>query len=311
MTEYLKLQENNIREILSEYGLKLSNYKLIEEGSGNTNYLVSTAENKYILTLFEIGFIRTKNLCRLLYLLEKYEFPSNLIKKTASGDEITTYQGKAVLLKYYIAGDVAESLDEDMIFQVGAAIGRLHSVPAPDYLPDHHDYGKESFSRVMDRGINSEYESWVGERYNFLIKTIPSGLPFGLIHGDVFIDNVLFEGKKFKAIIDFEEACIYYNIFDLGMAVVGMCLKGSEMELPKVRALVEGYQTIRILEEVEKEILKLFVEYAALATSSWRFWKYNIDTPIPELAGRYREMVKIAKAANAMPDKKFMIEVFI
>ncbi len=131
-----------------------------------------------------------------------------------------------------------------------------------------------------------------------------------MIHGDVFIDNVLFEGKKFKAIIDFEETCRYYRIFDLGMAVVGMCLAGSEIELSKVRFLIKGYQPIRMLEGAEKRTLKLFIEYAAISTSSWRFWKYNIDTPITELSEKYWEMVDIAKSAAAMPDKKFMKEVF-
>jgi len=310
MTQYLKLQENDIREILRKYDLKLSDYKFIEEGLGNTNYLVSTAQNKYILTILEIGYIRTEKLIRLLNLLEKHEFPATRVRKLANGDGITILKGKAVLLKPYIAGKVVEQLEEDMLSQVGTAIARLHKIPSPDYLPDHHAYSMETFSRVLDKGINSEYENWVRERYNFLKKVIPSGLPQGLIHGDVFIDNVLFEGKKFIAIIDFEEACRYYKIFDLGMAVVGMCIEGSEIVLSKARSLINGYQSIRKLEGSEKETLKLFVEYAAIATSSWRFWKYNIDTPITELSEKYWEMVDIAKSASVMPDKKFIKEIF-
>lgn len=310
MTQYLKLQENDIREILEKYDLKLSDYKFIEEGLGNTNYLVSTAQSKYILTILEIGYIRSEKLSRLLYLLEKHEFPTTRIRKLANGDALTTLHGKAVLLKPYIAGKVAEQLEDDMLSQVGAAIAGLHKIPGPDYLPVHHAYGLETFSRVFDKGINSEYENWVRERCDFLKKAIPSGLPRGLIHGDMFIDNVLFERKKFIAIIDFEEACRYYKIFDLGMAVVGMCIEGSDIALPKVRALINGYQSIRMLEGSEKDTLKLFVEYAAIATSSWRFWQYNIDTPITELSEKYREMVDIAKSAGILPDKKFMKEIF-
>ncbi|MCK5222230.1 MAG: hypothetical protein KAR14_11670, partial [Candidatus Aminicenantes bacterium] len=83
-----------------------------------------------------------------------------------------------------------------------------------------------------------------------------------------------------------------------------------EIILPKVRALVKGYQMIRMLENAEREILQLFVEYAALATSSWRFWKYNIDTPITELSQRYIEMANIAKAAGAISNEKFMKEIY-
>lgn len=310
MPQYLELKENDIREILLKYDLELSGHEFIEVGSGNTNYLVSSVKGKYILTLFEIGFLRTEKLVRLLYLLEKHKFPTNRILKSADGDEMTRFRGKAVLLKPYISGKAVKELNDDMLSQVGAAIAKLNEIPAPDYMPEHHAYGLETFSRVMDKGINLEYENLIEEKYKLLKKTIPTGLPRGLIHGDVFFDNVLFEGTEFKALIDFEEACIYYKIFDLGMAVVGLCTEGPEIILPNVRSLVKGYQTIRILEGIEKEILQLFVEYAALATSSWRFWKYNIDTPIVDMSERYLGMVNIAKATEAISNKVFMKEVF-
>ena len=272
--------------------------------------MVRTAQNQYILTFFEIEHNSVANLCRLLNLLEEYEFPTTRIRKLTNGDMITRHQGKPTLLKSYIVGQVVEKLDEDMFSQVGAAMASLHKIPSPDYLHVQHPYGLETFPRVMDKGISLEYENWLGQRYDSLMHTIPSGLPRGLIHGDVFYDNVLFDGKKFKALIDFEEACQYYKIFDLGMAVVGFCTEGSKIILPNVRSLVKGYQTIRMLEGAEKEILLLFVEYAAIATSSWRFWKYNIDTPIAELLKKHWEMVNISKAASAIPGEKFYNTIF-
>jgi homoserine kinase type II len=245
-----------------------------------------------------------------LYFLEELDFPTTRVQKLANGDMITSYQGKPVLLKPYIVGQVVENMDENMVSQVGAAMASLHEIPNPHYLPGQHAYGLETFPRVMGKGINLEYENWLAQRYDFLMQTIPSGLPRGLIHGDVFYDNVLFDGKKFKAIIDFEEACQYYKVFDLGMAVVGLCTEESKVRLPKVRSLVNGYQKIRVLERAEKEILQLFVGYAAIATSSWRFWKYNIDTPIAELSDKHWEMVNIAKDASAIPNEKFMNAVF-
>ena len=310
MTQYSKIQEKDILEILRKYNLTQIGYESIEESTGNTNYLVRTAQNQYVLTIFETEHIRAANLSRLLYLLEELDFTTTRIQKLANGDAITSYQGKPVLLKPYIVGQVVENMDENMVSQVGAIMASLHEIPNPHYLSSQHAYGLETFPRVMDKGINLEYENWLVQRYDFLMKTIPSGLPRGLIHGDVFYDNVLFDRKKFKAIIDFEEACQYYKVFDLGMAIVGLCTEESKVRLPKVRSLVNGYQKIRVLEGAEKEILKLFVEYAAIATSSWRFWKYNIDTPIAELSDKHREMVNIAKDASAIPNEKFMNAVF-
>ena len=150
----------------------------------------------------------------------------------------------------------------------------------------------------------------MAQKYEILSNEIPPGLPRGLIHGDLFYGNVLFAGKTFKAIIDFEDACQYYQVFDLGMAAVGLCTEDFIVSMTKVRSLVGGYQKNKVLAEQEKEALQLFIEYAAIATSSWRFWKYNIDWPIAEKAGKHWEMVKIAKAVRAIPQAKFMNTVF-
>jgi homoserine kinase type II len=310
MTQYSKLQEKDILEISRKYNLKQISYESIEESAGNSNYLVRTAQNQYVLTIFEIEHIRVANISRLLSLLEEIDFPTTRIQKLANGDVITSYQGKPVMLKPYLVGHVVENMDENMVSQVGEAIANLHEIPSPDYLPGQHAYGLETFPRVMDKGINLEYENWLAQRYDFLMQTLPSGLPRGLIHGDVFSDNVLFDGKKFKALIDFEEACQYYKVFDLGMAVVGLCTEESKVRLPKVRSLINGYQKIRVLEKAEKEFLPLFIEYAAIATSSWRFWKHNIDTPIAELSGKHWEMVNIAIDTRAITNKNFMNAVF-
>jgi len=311
MTQYSMLQKKDIQGILSKYDLDLLSYGPIDQGEGSSTYLLRTEKKQFVLTVFEIERIRVVNICKLLGLLEEYKFPTTRVYKPANGDAVTSYHGKPVIIKSYIPGQVMDVLDEDMIKQVGTAMAELHQIPYPDYLQDRHAYGLHTFSDVMKSGIDHEYESWLAGRLIHLKEWIPAGLPRGLIHGDVFRDNVLFVGKTFRALIDFEDACQYYRVFDLGMAVVGMCTKNLQIELPKVRSLVEGYQSLSILEQKEKESLQLFVEYAAIATSSWRFWKYNIHTPIAEKAEKHMEMVNIANNTRAIPKGEFWDSVFV
>ena len=122
MAQYSKLQENEIHEISSKYELKAIDFEPIEEGVGNSSYLVRTSQKQYVLTVFEIEHIRVVNLCRLLRLLEEYEFPTTRIQKLANGDVITSFQGKPILIKPYIAGQVIKDLDENMVSQVGTAL---------------------------------------------------------------------------------------------------------------------------------------------------------------------------------------------
>jgi homoserine kinase type II len=214
-------------------------------------------------------------------------------------------------VKHFITGQVVKALDEEMIAQVGNAMGRLHQIPAPQFLPEQHAYGLETFHGIIGQGIDAAYENWLEQQVDVLRRKIPTGLPRGLIHGDVFSDNVLFEGDVLQAVIDFEEACSQPYVFDLGMAVVGLCTQDGEIRLPKARPLIAGYQQARKLERAEQGALQAFVQYAAAATSSWRFWKYNIHTPTPEKSKDHQEMVEVARNASAISPEAFSKLVFL
>jgi len=150
----------------------------------------------------------------------------------------------------------------------------------------------------------------VVQRYRYLIEKLPSQLPVGLVHGDIFYDNVLFEDENFKAILDFEDVSRIYKIYDLGMAIVGLCSEGTDIVIKKVRALVDGYQEVRLLEDIEKDSLQLCIEWAAILTSTWRFWKYKIDTPDVDKSEKYMQMVDIAKNTSVIPKGEFKKAIF-
>ena len=312
MASYTQLRENEIQEIGGHYALAVDESAAIEGGAGNSSYLLRTRQGEYVLTVFdEKSLAYVVRLGQLLLLLAEYEFPTTRPLSSVKGGLITAYRAKPVMLKAYITGQVRRNLTESMLIQVGASLARLHQVPAPDFLPTAHPYGRQEFSAVIGRNVDPQYESWLADRSAYLERCIPRGLPSGLIHGDLFYDNVLFEEERLKAIIDFEEACRYYKGFDLGMAILGLCAAGGTVALDKVRALATGYQQVRMLEEIEKEALQLLVEYAAIATSYWRFWKYHIHTPMAEKADKHWQMVRLAEGVSAIPKASFLTAVCI
>ncbi len=311
MAIYAQLQQNDIQKIAANYDLIVAEFEPIDGGAGNSSYLLHTQHAKYVLTVCDDkALIDVVRMGQLLLLLKEYNFPTTRLLSPLNRDIVTMYMDKPVMLKVYIDGHVCESLDDVMLSQVGAKMARLHQVPAPDFLPDKHSYGRQVFSSVIGRNINAEYESWLAKQLYYLERNIPPGLPCGLIHGDLFYDNVLFERKKFRAIIDFEEACRYYKGFDLGMGIVGLCAESTTVALDKARALVSGYQQVRKLEQIEKETLQLFVQYAATATSYWRFWKYHIDTPSADKADKHWQMMRIAEGVNGISKARFWEAVF-
>ena len=311
MARYTQLQENDVQQIAIDFNLVVASFAPLEGGAGNSSYLRHTQQADYVLTIFEEKTLtEVASLGQLLLLLAESEFPTTRLLIPTQGNIAIPYRGKPLLVKAYIQGQVFADLDATKLLQAGAAMSRLHQIPAPDFLSRNHAYGRQVFSTVIGLDIDPVYESWLAGRQSYLAQHIPSGLPIGLIHGDLFYDNILFERENLRAIIDFEEACRYYKVFDIGMAILGLCTEEDTIALEKARALVAGYQQIRRLEESEKETLQLFVEYAAIATSYWRFWKYHIDKPMAEKADKHRQMMRLAKGVNAIPKTRFLQAVF-
>ena len=311
MAAYIQLQESDVQEIAELYDLTIIDFAPIEGGSSKSNYLLHTRQGRYVLTVFGTKMLDLVTRSgQLLLLLANYEFPTTRLLPSVQGEATTIYREKPVMIKVFIEGQVYRELDQTMLRQVGVAMARLHQLSAPDCLLDKQLYGMPHYSSIVGHSLDPEYETWIVQRLAYLEQRIPQELPQSLIHSDLFYDNVLFVGKRLKAIIDFEDALYYYKGFDLGMGVVGLCSRESGVALDKVRALVAGYQQIRQLEEKEKETLQLFSEYAAAIVSCWRYWKYNVDTPIAKKARTHLPMLRLAERISDIPPTRFLDAIF-
>lgn len=310
MAQYTKLLESEVHALAHEYGLELTGCTPITGGAANSSYLLNNGDKKFILTVCETSLTLVNRMSKLLRLLAEHGFPAPRIKPLSNSKQLTSYQGKPVFLKPYITGQVVQNLTSSQLKQIGTTMAQLHEIPAPDYLSGNHMYITETYPCVLATGRDQSYLNWLRQRYKFLTKKIPSNLPKGLIHGDLFFDNILFEGDRLKAFLDFEEVCHSYKLFDVGMAVVGFYTNNITLHLDKIRAFINGYQTIRVLTQEEKEKLKLFVELTALLTSAWRYWKYHLDVPDPAKAQKHLQMVNIANEISALPQFVWMQAIF-
>ena len=312
MAIYTQLSESDLHQIIADFGVSdVLSFSPMEGGYSNTSHTVTAKTNKFVLTVLEEkNEEQAHQLAALLQWFNQQGFSTTKIQTTRSGELLSRYNQKPVILKHWITGVVIEDFSAGNLNDIGVALAQLHLVPVPDFLPREHAYGVHTFSDVVGKAIDVPYENWLQEKIQTIEKEQPQNLPAGVIHGDLFHDNILFEEGQLKAIIDFEEACFYYYIFDIGMSLVGICRAQNKINLSKAKSLVEGYEKIRPLEEREKESLQFFIEYAAIATSRWRFWKFNIDAPTERYKNRHWEMVKIADFVRSIPAKQFIQTIF-
>lgn len=115
-------------------------------------------------------------------------------------------------------------------------------------------------------------------------------LPKGVIHGDLFPDNVLGSKNQVNSILDFEEVCHGILAFDLVMTFVGFGWENGESVPERWGSLLDGYQSIRKLSDDEIDSLSDLHRLATLSIAAWRYWQFVIYLPNTEHSDRYLQM---------------------
>jgi len=291
---YTKLDEKSIQQILQQFDITpVISWCILEGGSENTNHILETAQRKYVLTLCERKtFAEATILVDLLKHLENHQFKTTKVVPNKAAKNISFFENKPIILKEYIVGEIIENHTNDLLKKIGTSIAQLHLIPAPDFLPKVYSCGQEVFSELKD--TKHPFVDWLNEMHSTIQKKLNSALPKALIHGDIFFSNVIIDPQEQPIIFDFEEACYYYRIYDIGMAIVGLCNQQGKIDWTKVENLVSGYEQITPLLKEEKDALKFYITYAATSMAFWRFRQFNILAPTPSRKDSYLELKNIA-----------------
>ena len=307
MALYDRLDKRAVKGLTHRFGIgDIITFSVMDGGLENTSYCVETSSGKYVLTLWDQKSLQhATNLASLLMYLTGRGIRTSRVVVPPNEPIVVLHDEKPVMLKRYVDGDVSANLTGNLIIQLGEEMARLHEIPAPSYLPESFPYGRSHFAEVTDSNLRHAYIDWLSEKTSYLHKSIPQHLPMALIHGDVFFDNVIVKGDQLMAIIDFEEACHYYRCFDLGMVIVGACRDRQGISFEKAGRFIRGYQKKTTLESIERETLKAFAVYAAVATSFWRFRQYHLRRPEPRLYEKHVEMQILADTISKYPESRF------
>lgn len=308
MAQYTVLNHHEVQTIMSQYGVQpVTSFKVLSGGSENTNYDVRSSDGHFVLTICEQKPAQqAEELVALLSHLIENGLNTSKPVNTVNGSRIAFWNTKPVILKEFIEGDIIEDLSKGHLIALGVELAKLHQVKAPDYLPDRVAYGLERFHEVAAYAPESSFATWAQEFRDYILAHITEQLPLTLIHSDLFDNNVIVDPDSGNlTIMDYEEACHYYRIFDVGMTIVGTCCLGNKLDLQKAARLLKGYQRQVRLLEIEQDSLQVFTAYGAAATAFWRHQNFNHVNPDPDMKDHHKTMQELADHVRAIPAKVF------
>jgi homoserine kinase type II len=296
-----------LEALARRFGIEdVTGFSVMDGGNENTSYCLETTSGKYVLTLCDQKSLQqATNLASLLVYLTDHGIHTSRVVVPPEEPIVILHDEKPVMLKHHIDGEITANLTGNLLAQLGEEMARLHEISAPSYLPESFPYGRSYFPEVIDSNLDHAYIDWLSKKNSYLQERLPQNLPMTLIHGDIFFDNLIVQGDQLIAIIDFEEACHYYRSFDLGMAIVGACRDRQGICFEKAKRFIRGYQNNVTLGSVERESLKTFAVYAAVATSFWRFRQYHVRRPEPQLCDKHVEMQTLADTIAEYPNSRF------
>ena len=274
MAVYTEVTDEDLAAFLARYDCgELSYYKGIAEGVENTNYLVKTERDRYILTLYE----KRVNEADLPYFLKlKQHLAQRGVScpvpvRDRTGQTLGELNGRRAALITFLDGVSVRHPKAEHCALVGRALAELHLASA-----DFGMYRKNALGPQGWPPLYARFAARAGEIAPDLPASIeselavhaggfPAGLPRGVIHADLFPDNVFFSHGALSGLIDFYFACNDALAYDIAICLNAWCFDQRHVfDVAKGAALLSGYEAVRMLTTAERLALPTLARAASL-----------------------------------------------
>lgn len=273
MSVFTTVTEAQLRVWLQNYPLgDLLELKGIASGITNTNYFVTTTTGRYVLTLFEKNSAdELPYFLDLMSHLAEHDIPCPSPIRMHDGKTLSILNDKPAALVSCLRGKSLEQPSVKHCTEIGLVLARMHVAGTSFDLDMRNPRGAEWRSETAAAVLpfmSEELRTFLQTELKQQAAHEMGDLPRGVIHADLFRDNVLFDGDALGGLIDFYYACNDALLYDLAIAVNDWCFESDGcLDQERVSALLDAYQSVRVLTEAETAAWPMMLRIAAL-----RFW---------------------------------------
>jgi len=274
MAVYTDVSAEELGAFLGGYDIgALLAYKGIAEGVENSNFLVHTDRGYFILTLYEKR-VAPEDLPFFLGLMEHLAARGLTCPqpvKNRKGEVLGTLAGRPAAVITFLDGMWIRRPSAVHCAAVGEALAKLHLAGADFPMRRQNALSVEGWRRLTEAAapcadtVQPGLAAFLAGELAYLEARWPDDLPQGVIHADLFPDNVFFLGEKLSGLIDFYFACTDTLAYDVAICLNAWCFEADHAyNVTKGRALLQGYDKVRPLGAAEREALPLLCRGAAL-----------------------------------------------
>ena len=274
MAVYTSITKKNLESFLENYDLgTLNNFEGILEGVENTNYKIFTSKNVFILTIFE----KRVNSEELPFFIQLQKYLCNKQIKCPkpiadlNNNYINNIEGKNCVIMSFLEGSKADYVNTNHCYQVAEELAKMHIHTKDFDLTRKNNLNYLSWRNIFNNckkinlGSYNDLVKPIENELNYLESKWPDNLPKGVVHADIFQDNVFFNEMELSGIIDFYFACNDYYAYDLAIFINAWCFDDKLVfDKNKYTSIIKGYEKERHLTNEEKSNLNILLRGAAM-----------------------------------------------
>ena len=273
MAVHTKLSKNELLEILSKYKIgELVSFEGITEGIENTNYIVKTTKNRFILTVFEdrINYNSIPFYIKIMKNSSEEGINCPVAIKDIAGNYTNKLKKKEFGIFTFISGKSKKIFSEENCYDIGKIMASFHQANKnfDEKQPNNYSLSFwnslfEDCKSFVNNAIPGSYNI-IDEEIKFVNKHWPKRLPKGIIHADMFPDNVLFHSNNISGVIDFYFSCYDFLSYDLAILINSWCFHNNKFSSNLARQIIVGYESVRKINKNEKNAFNILLRGACL-----------------------------------------------
>jgi homoserine kinase type II len=305
VAKYTRLDQIDLPAVARSYGLDRPRLEPLSGGAANSSFKLTSISGMYVLTILDNHDLPSaRRLAAHTRAVFRLGVPTTEVVPAADGALTTQLDGRPVVLKKWVEGEVRQPLPVSLLPEAGRILARLHTLspqsPGLDGIPvgtrrlsDHHRSLIPQFADV-------DFAAWLTDRLDRIRSAETKSDRLGtVVHGDLFDDNIIVGEDGSLTILDWETISLDDPLLDLGMAAVGLAQEGGVLVPERLDALVTGYRRIAPLTEADAAALPMEIEHAALIIAFHRYYRHNIRFPDPVRSTYHTEMIKFVESVEA------------